>query len=152
MIEVYKRLEFVLNEENISFEKPVLISLVKNLFPDIRKIFNEVQRHSVGGVLDGSAFIITTNDKITQLVELMRNKKFEQIRIWVSTHNNHLTNSYRLLYDALRLVLEDAGIAQCILIIADYQHKANFAVDQEINYLAMIVSIAYDPDVRWLNK
>jgi DNA polymerase III delta prime subunit len=149
MIDVYKRLAFILAEENITFEKPVLISLVKNLFPDIRKIFNEVQRHSVGGVLNGYSLNIVTNDKISDLVDLMRNKKFEQIRIWVGTHNNHLTNSYRLLYDALRLVLEDAGLAQSIITIADYQHKANFAVDQEINFLAMVVTISYDTDIRW---
>lgn len=149
MIEVYKRLAFILTEENITFEKSVLISLVKNLFPDIRKIFNEVQRHSVGGVLDGSSLNIVTNDKISDLVDLMKNKKFEQMRVWVSTYNSSLAQSYRLLYDALRLVLEDSGIAQSILTIADYQHKANFAVDQEICFLACVIEIAYDGNMKW---
>lgn len=149
-VEVYNRLAGILTEEEIIFEKPVLAQIIKKLFPDIRRIFNEAQRYSVSGKLDISALSFISEEKLDVLIKAMKFKRFEEMRLWVSQYSDQSPEYlFRLLYDALRGALDDAGIAQSILTIADYQYKANFAVDQELNFLAAIIEISYDNNIKF---
>ena len=143
-IQTYNRLSWILTNEEKTFDRTVLIQIIKKLFPDIRRVFNEVQRYSANGHLDSSSLSFIGEDKIQDLIKAMKHKRFEEMRVWVSEHSEQSPQYlFRLLYDALRGALDDAGIAQSILTIADYQYKANFVVDPEINFLACIVEIVY---------
>ena len=42
-----ERLEGVLKEENVEFEKKVLGELIQKFYPDFRRTINELQRYSV---------------------------------------------------------------------------------------------------------
>jgi replication factor C small subunit len=150
LIQITKRLYSILDTENIEYDRNVLISIVKQLFPDIRRIFNEVQRYSSSGVLDISSVSLLADNDIDKLIEYMKTKQFENIRIWV---NDHMDTSpqrlFRLLYNALRGTLNDVSIANAILLIADYQHKATAAVDQEINFLSCVIEITYNDSIKF---
>lgn len=149
-IQVYNRLASILTEEGKTFDRPVLVQIIRKLFPDIRRIFNEVQRFSANGHLDSSSLSFIGEDKIQDLIKAMKHKRFEEMRVWVSEQSEQSPQYlFRLLYDALRGALDDAGVAQAILTIADYQYKANFAVDQDLNFMAALIEIAYDPNNKW---
>ena len=47
-----KRLEGVLKDENIEFDKKVLAELIQKYYPDFRRTINELQRYSVRGKID----------------------------------------------------------------------------------------------------
>ena len=47
-----KRLEGVLEDENIGFDKKVLAELIQKYYPDFRRTINELQRYSVRGKID----------------------------------------------------------------------------------------------------
>ena len=47
----------------------------------------------------------------------------------------------RHIFDALLPFLEGRSIASSLLILADYQYKAAFAVDQEINVSSFLTEI-----------
>ena len=47
----------------------------------------------------------------------------------------------RKLYDNSSKVMDGPSIAAAVLIIADYQYKSAFVVDQEINLLACLTQL-----------
>ena len=47
----------------------------------------------------------------------------------------------RKLYDNLSKVVDGPSVAAAVLIIAEYQYKSAFVVDQEINLLACLTQI-----------
>ena len=51
---------------------------------------------------------------------------------------------YRKLYDNLQDYLEPTSIPPAILLLADYQHKAAFVADQEINLTACLIEMMVD--------
>ena len=75
-----------------------------------------------------------------QLIEALRDKDWKQMRQWVS--NNVDTDPqgiFRQIYDIL--IPEIKSIPQLVLLIADYQYKAAFVADQEINLTACLTEI-----------
>jgi len=51
--------------------------------------------------------------------------------------NDHV-GLFRSVYDGLHDILEPQSIPQAILTIAEYQYKAAFVADQEINTMACL--------------
>ena len=54
----------------------------------------------------------------------------------------------RMLYDAAHTHLKPDSIPALVLILADYQYKAAFVVDQEINLAACMTQIMCDCEFK----
>ena len=66
-------------------------------------------------------------------------------RKWVIQNLDLNTSDFfRKLYDEMYNALKPNSIPQAILIIAEYQYKSSFAMDQEINTMALIVQLMLD--------
>jgi replication factor C small subunit len=55
---------------------------------------------------------------------------------------------FRSLYDTAYDILDQNSVPQLILILADYQYKAAFVVDQEINLAACMTQIMIDCEFK----
>jgi DNA polymerase III delta prime subunit len=142
---VLKRIEYILTNEKIPYETPVLVNLVKKHFPDIRRIINELQRYSSSGKIDVGILAQGSSESYKELLGYMKGKDFASCRKWV-VQNLDLNTAefYKRLYTEMYTSLKQSSIPQAILIIAEYQHKAAFAADQEINTMALIVQLMMD--------
>ena len=111
-------------------------------FPDFRRILNELQRYSVSGIIDHGILINITDLEVKNLIESMKKKDFSSVRKWVAA-NVHLSHSdiFRKIYDNLSEVLTKQSIPQAIIVIGEYQYKAAFVADQEINMVACLVEL-----------
>jgi DNA polymerase III delta prime subunit len=148
-IQVYNRLSNILDLENITYDRKVLIQMIKTYFPDIRRLLNETQRYSIGGQLDISCLSAIQDIDTDSLIKYIRLKNFENMRVWVNTNmdNQSPDKTYRLVYNALRTVLTDIGVAKTIILIADYQARSS--VNMDMNFLACLIEIAYDGDITF---
>ena len=54
----------------------------------------------------------------------------------------------RKLYDSLAGSMTGASVAAAVLIIAEYQYKAAFVVDQEINLLACLTQLMLECEFK----
>jgi len=45
---------------------------------------------------------------------------------------------FRKIYDSLNTILKPSSVPEAIMILADYQYKAAFVSDQEINLVACL--------------
>jgi replication factor C small subunit len=71
------------------------------------------------------------------------------MRKWVGQNSSmDVTVLFRKLYDASTTLLKPESIPQLVLILADYQYKAAFVVDQEINLAACMTQIMIDCEFK----
>lgn len=140
--EFFDRCVNILTNEKIGYDEKVLSQLIIKHFPDFRRILNELQRYSVSGKIDVGILADTKNQKITDLMEAMKAKDFATARKWVAGNmDNSQIDLFRSIYDGLYDNLTPSSIPQAILILAEYQYKAAFVADQEINTAACVVEL-----------
>ena len=140
--EFFKRLQSILDKENIEYDQKVLIEIISKYFPDFRRILNECQRYSTGGKIDSGILASFSDIPINELVKHLKEKNFTEARKWVvSNLDNDASVLLRRIYDASYDNLQPNSIPAAILIIARYQYQSAFCVDQEINLLAALTEI-----------
>lgn len=138
----FKRALGILKEQGIEYDQKVVAELVQKHFPDYRRILNELQRYSVSGKIDSGIFVNIGAESYKSLFKLMAEKNFAEVRKWVGVNiDGDCNKTFRELYDHASTVLQPRSIPQLILIVADYQYKAAFVSDQEINMMACLTEI-----------
>ena len=138
----FSRCRDILDIEKIEYDKRVLAEIVKNYFPDFRRVLNELQRYSATGKIDSGILAITNDAPIEALVDHLKAKSFSEMRKWIAQNSDTDTASIlRKLYDIANEKMKPHSVAQLVLILADYQYKAAFVADQEINLVACMTEI-----------
>ena len=141
----YKRLTNILNEENVEFEPKVVAELIARFAPDWRRVLNECQRFSASGKLSAESLSSLSDENISELIQSLRDKNFKIMRTWVA-NNVDLDSSviFRRVYDMLTDMVEPQSIPAAVLIIAEYQYRASFVADREINIAACFTEMMRD--------
>jgi DNA polymerase III delta prime subunit len=138
----FKRATTILRQENIEFDPKVVAELVTKHFPDYRRILNELQRYSVSGKIDSGILVNMSQESFKGLIKLMKDKDFTEVRKWVAKNSDADTTAlFRELYDTASVNMDANSIPPMILILADYQYKAAFVADHELNIMAALTEI-----------
>ena len=138
----YRRVVDVLGFENVTYDNKVVAKVVETFFPDFRRVLNELQRYSVGGKIDTGILASMSDESMKELVGYLKEKDFSKARLWVAKNNDIETSVlFRRLYDTATDFLEGTSIPQLVLILADYQYKAAFVADIEVNNVAALTEI-----------
>ena len=137
----FKRVQEIITKENVTCTDPkVLAKLIEKHFPDYRRILNELQRYSVSGTIDEGILVNLADINTKELTDALRDKDWKKMRQWVVNNiDNDPATIYRKLYDQLTDQVET--IPQLILLLADYQYKAAFVADAEVNLVACLTEI-----------
>ena len=140
--EIFTRCGKILDQEGVKYEPPALARLISKHFPDFRRILNELQRYSASGKIDQGILVNLADVEIKALIGFMKTKDFAGVRKWVAT-NIHLshTDIFRKIYDNLNETMNKSSIPSSILILGEYQYKAAFVSDHEINMVACLVEL-----------
>tara|TARA_Y100001972_G_scaffold6965_1_gene7449 strand:- start:3361 stop:4302 length:942 start_codon:yes stop_codon:yes gene_type:complete len=142
-----KRLQTILTSEGVDFNNEILAELIMRYAPDWRRVINECQRYSSSGEITSDILIGLSDQNITALVGFLKNKDFKNMRTWV-TNNTDVDSSviFRRIYDTLYDYAQPQSIPSIILILADYQYKAAFVADKELNTVACLTEIMASSD------
>ena len=147
--EFLSRIKYILDEEGIPYEEKVLVELIMKYFPDFRRIINELQRYSVSGTIDVGILAQLGEIHIKDLMSHMKSKDFSSVRKWVVQNlDNDQTQIFRKIYDELSEYLVPQSIPSVILILGEYQYKAAFVADVEINLTACLVEIMMEAEFK----
>ena len=137
----FERCRGILVAEDIQYTDSVVAQVVQKYFPDFRRTLNELQRYASTGKIDTGILATLGDAKIDPLVASLKNKKFNDVKKWVQQNiDNDPISIMRKLYDSLPTTVDSPSVAAAVLIIAEYQYKAAFVVDQEINLLSLSYS------------
>jgi DNA polymerase III delta prime subunit len=143
----HKRMKFILDEEGVKYSDKILAELLKKYFPDYRRVLNELQRYSVGGTIDEGILSNLAEINTKGLIDSLKDKDFKKMRQWVANNvDSDPQGIYRKVYDAL--IDKVKQVPHLVLLIADYQYKAAFVADQEINLTACLVDIMASVDMK----
>ena len=127
----------------------VLIELIMKHFPDMRRVLNELQRYSAGGVIDAGILAQISEVNLMELMKALKAKHFSEVRRWVTENiDNDPVKIFRKIYDGVSGHLKGPSVPQAVLILADYQYKSAFVADQEINLVACLTEMMVDCEFK----
>ena len=142
MKDVARHIAGILDQENITWDKEALGTIVKQYYPDIRKILGTAQLSTINNTLKLDKSILVSNNYVEQVInELRTDKNWKNIRQIIADSN---INDYDELFKAL---YENASAyaggneGMITIIIEEYQYHSNFRIDKEINIMACIAKI-----------
>lgn len=145
----FKRVEWILEQERITYDKEVVAAVITKHFPDNRRVLNELQRYSVSGTIDKGVLSNIADIQLDALVTSLKEKDFASTRKWVTSNlDNDPVKVYRKLYDGLYEVLKPQSVPQLVLILAKYQYQSAFVADHEINMIACLTEIMVDCEFK----
>ena len=138
----HKRIVQILNVKGVRYDDAVIAELISQHFPDWRRVLNELQRYSVCGSIDAGIFARADEIGLSSLIEDMKNKNFTNVRKWVGENSDvDCSALFRKFYDEASMHFTPQSIPQLVLILADYQYKAAFVADPEVNLAACMAEI-----------
>ena len=138
----YKRIVDILKTEQIEFDQKVVAELVTKHFPDFRRVLNELQRYSVSGKIDSGILVNLSEESFKDLIKFMKEKNFPEVRKWVAKNSDADSVAlFRQIYDSANTMMEASSIPQLVLTLAEYQYKAAFVADHELNIMAALTVI-----------
>ena len=144
-----KRVQDILKEENVDYDKKAVVELIIKHFPDWRRIINELQRYSSSGKIDVGILTQMSDGSFNTLVQALKKKEFNQMRKWVAENlDNDPTTIYRKLYDTCNTNMKEASIPILVTTIADYQYKNAFVADHEINLVACLTTLMIECEFK----
>jgi len=145
----FKRVEYILTQENIEYSKDVVAAVITKHFPDNRRILNELQRYSVSGSIDAGILGNVANLQTNELIKSIKEKDVGSARKWIVQNiDNDPITILRGLYDALYDKLTPSSVPQMIRTIGVWQYRSAFTPDQEITLMSCIVEIMMDVEFK----
>lgn len=147
--QLFKRVENILSQEGVTYDKEVVAAVITKHFPDNRRILNELQRYSVAGTIDKGILASVSDIQLADLFRALKEKDFASARKWVTNNlDNDPARIFRKLYDSLYESLKPQSVPQLVLILAKYQYQAAFVADSEINLIACLTEIMVDCEFK----
>lgn len=146
--EFFRRCCDILKQEGIEYEEKAVASLINTYFPDWRRTLGELQRYSGTGKIDIGILSNMSNETIETLFGHMKDKNFTEVRKWVANNSDiDSVHLYNTLYDKFPEKIKSAsGIADAIIILAQYQFQEAFVANSEINRIAALATIMAQVD------
>ena len=141
--DVVKRIVDIVKQQGIKIEadqKANFVNVIKQNYPDIRKIINAIQKASIKGVfnidiaLDSKEIVDRVNKEIqTGNVIGLRKYLIENENEFQGDYHNLMKQYLNYVYDSS---IDDNKKREYILILSEYMYKDVFVLDKEINAFA----------------
>jgi len=143
----FKRLSDILETEKVEADPKVLAKVIEKHFPDYRRILNEVQKYSSSGKIDEGILVNLGEVNMQELVQSLKTKDWKKMRTWVVNNlDNDPQTLFRKIYD--HLIDQVDQVPQLVLLLADYQYKAAFVADAEINLVACLTEVMATIEIK----
>ena len=149
MTQFAKRAFQILDLEGVTYDKQLVMEVLRVYFPDFRRVLNEMQRFSGGNELSREVLSQLSDKDVTELFTSLAGRDFNQLRKWIAQHDDMNESAfYRMLSEQLPARVTSAELPESILKIADYSYRVAFAADKSLNMLACLVDIMLGVQVK----
>lgn len=138
-----ERCEYILNRENVPFDKTALAKFIITKAPNWRKIIIDLQAYARdNGSIDMGILSQRASANIEQLVPHLKNKNFAEIRKWVGENADNASQElFTDIVEVLTPHMMEQSLPDLYLIVARYQYQSAFVVNQQINFGAAFAEI-----------
>lgn len=149
-VAMMKRLEWMLKEEGVIYEKPVLAKVIEKFFPDFRRTINELQRYSNFGAIDSGVLAQIDNVvKFEELFKFLKAKKFNEIIKWINTNPDvDVDTFYSQVFKMISPYVKPESIPPIVVLAADFQYKSALSADPTLTMIAFLTEIMVTAEWR----
>lgn len=145
----FSRFTYILDQESVPYEKKAVADLIMKYAPDWRRVLNEGQRWSSSKSGINGSNHSDVGAGFDDLFTSLKSKDFKAMRKWVVNHTDVDTSAIiRGVYDQMYEKVQPQSIPQLVLILADYQYKAAFVADHELNLVACMTEIMSEVQIQ----
>lgn len=145
--ECVNRVVKILKSEKIKVidnQKPLISSLIKNYYPDLRKTINELQKCCVTGTLHIKN-VNKHNDFVKDIFKKISNDSLT-VREFVIKHEQNFNNDYpNLLKNMFDYIIDNEPSTENnkkkLLIISEHLYRSAIVLDQEINFYSCCIAL-----------
>jgi replication factor C small subunit len=137
----------ILKSENIEItDEKRLIGYIKNNFPDMRRIINDLQKFCITGVLN-----ITNSDRVKDLATIIFNdllkKPILDIRKLVIEEERNFNGDYQTLMKEIFDIVYNSNLhddkKKAVMIeLGEHMYRDNLVVDHEINFFCCLIGLS----------
>lgn len=141
---VNKRIGFILKSEGIDFKDEAVRkgigALIKQYFPDIRKVINELQKACSTGKF---VFAEKQENVVAKAVfdKIKAKESPFAIREYTITNEGEFNNDYHFLMRELFDLYVKCGNSAALLTVTEYMYRDAFVMDKEVNFSALIFNL-----------
>jgi len=131
--------------ENIKYSRKDVKTIVERLYPDIRSIFNNLQKCSITGELNSSDLMVF-NIEESEIIKLIKKGELKKLReSWAGAGSFDWV--YNFLFNTFIFEINEKDRTQVAINIAEYLFRDATVADKEINVSGCIVSIMQELNV-----
>jgi len=143
-----KRIEMILKNEGIEYERSVIAEIIQKYFPDFRRVLNELQRYSSSGKIDTGILVDVKETSITELISILKQKNYPMLRNWLYNNSDcDMNELYRQFYDYGSEYFTKQTLPHLIILLGKYQYQNAFVADAEINFMAFLVEVMVECEI-----
>jgi len=139
--QLLKRVVNILDKENVTYDKKVIVEVIKKLYPDIRKILSELQKFCVDGKIDVSVIDKIIGSDINELVNAIKEKDYRKCNEWIDLNYDLSGDIYSKICQSLYDQINKSGIEDLIEESNDHQYRHYFVPDKSLNLKAYLLAM-----------
>lgn len=133
--EIWERLNYILESENVAVQKVLLKELIKECYPDIRRMINTLQMSAVDGEI--TSLVYSAGEQImSDILGFILKKDIENIRKTLRSKAIQYPELYKYLFDHAG---EFMSPGHAILEIGEAHKWDGMVAIREINFMHMVV-------------
>lgn len=151
MKEMIIRCEKILQHENIPVEeRRVLAELVKQNFPDFRRVMKLLDKYSKYGKIDAGvlSLVMDSGDDITDVIDALKGKSFANLRKAAPRFTNTYPVFVKRLYNELYTQLKPASIIRLVEILGENNQMFAHAADKEIHIAFLLMQLMVELEFK----
>jgi DNA polymerase III delta prime subunit len=138
----FKRVQCILKKESVEFDPAVVAEVINKHFPDWRRVLNELQRYGSTGKIDSGILANMQQTSIKNLISLMKDKNFTEVRKWVKNNiDTDVNDLFNQFYETAYEFISVKYVPALVILIARYQYQNSFSANSEINFAAFLAEV-----------
>jgi len=150
-MQIHKRLQFILDNEEINYNQKDLGPIIQNMYPSVRKMVLTLQQSVQDKVLEINESMINLNTKYSEILVLIRDKNFIEVRKKLQDLDEP-GSFYTYVFKNLDDWFKPEAQPHVILLSAKYQDMNERARDKAINTAAFCVELMLTPGVDFIEN
>jgi replication factor C small subunit len=130
----------VLKKEGVKYDNKILISIIKQCYPDIRRTISTLQDNTIDGELK-SDDILSNQNLFKTILQMIVKQDLDGLRNALRSNYIHYVNLYEFLYENVGAFRSPGG---AILSIGDHLRWHKEHANKEINFMHMVMQMMWE--------
>lgn len=148
-LQIFERLQYILDNESVTYDKKTLTPVVSNLYPSVRKMVLVLQQSVEDNKLVLDNNMLNLGSKIASILTLIKRKNFIEIRKALQDLDDP-ASLYTYIYRNLDEWFVPESQPQVVLLCAKYQDMNENARDKAICSAAFSVELMGTPSIKFV--